>query len=91
MQEKKYTEDHEWIELSEDGKTGNLTLHLFRFPRPIERPLMPSFPQAPLGYLSSQRTTSVMLSLSNYPQSEFRYQPATQWGLSSRSNPHRIS
>ena len=24
VQEKKYTEDHEWVELSEDGKTGNL-------------------------------------------------------------------
>jgi len=23
VQEKKYTKDHEWIELSEDGKTGN--------------------------------------------------------------------
>ena len=22
VQEKKYTEDHEWVELSEDGKTG---------------------------------------------------------------------
>lgn len=23
VQEKRYTKDHEWIELSEDGKTGN--------------------------------------------------------------------
>ena len=23
VQEKKYTEDHEWVELSDDGKTGN--------------------------------------------------------------------
>ena len=28
MHEKKYTEDHEWIELSEDGKTGSPTLPL---------------------------------------------------------------
>ena len=25
VQEKKYTEEHEWIELSEDGKIGNPT------------------------------------------------------------------
>lgn len=26
VQEKKYTEEHEWIELSEDGKTGSPAL-----------------------------------------------------------------
>ena len=26
VEEKKYTEEHEWIELSEDGKTGMLPL-----------------------------------------------------------------
>lgn len=31
MQEKKYTEEHEWIELSEDGKTGSPTLPFISF------------------------------------------------------------
>ena len=30
VQEKRYTNDHEWIELSEDGKTGSQTAPLFQ-------------------------------------------------------------
>ena len=91
MKEKKYTTDHEWIELSKDGKIGSPTFRFLRTPRPIERSLMPLYPQAQLEYPSMQRRTSGMLSSLNYPPSTSRYQPVIPWGLLSQSSRRRIS
>ena len=68
VQEKKYTETHEWIELSEDGKTG--TLPNLSVPAPLFSSL-PSgiFTRCPLaGLVLSSGVLSLLYATLEYSE-----------------------